>query len=298
MSWQDRHYNQDDFAGGPASGGGGGFSNRLTRRSVVTWLLVINLVVFLWEGVFAGSTRGGVLSISEHAYFSVERALYSGQVWRLLTYQFIHAGLLHIFFNMLALFYFGPLIEGWWGPRRFLAFYLICGISGALVATLLGAIPGANILDPYTPVVGASGAIFGILVACAMLFPHQRVMLLFPPIPMTMRTLALVFLGIAALSVLAGSANAGGEATHLGGALMGFLLTRYPASLRWADRISPAAIQAGVNDKRWQRKLDRQRQDEAELDRILAKVKEHGLHALSATEKRKLQRATDRRRTG
>lgn len=213
MSWLDRDYNRCDEGStcGPSFKG----------MSVVMWLIVINAVVFLWDGVFVGSARGSGLAFETHAYFNVEKAIHQLQLWRWVTYQFVHAGFYHIFFNMLVLFFFGPMIERWWGSRRFLAFYLLCGICGAFVTTLLGSMPGLIFFTPKTVLVGASGSIFGILVACAVLYPHQRVMLIFPPIPMSMRTLALGLLAISVLSVVAGSVNAGGEAAHLGGANTG-----------------------------------------------------------------------------
>jgi len=123
-------------------------------------------------------------------------------------------------------------------------------------------------------------------------------MLIFPPIPMTMRTMALIFLGIAALSLLAGSPNAGGQAAHLGAALLGFILVKSPRLLDWADRFSPSAIQHNVNRGRFERKRKQAAAREAELDRVLAKVKEKGLHSLTRGEKKTLQQATDERRGG
>lgn len=289
MAWSDRPYAQEE----PPTGR---FGPRLGMRSVVTWLIIINAALFVWDGIFGGSRRGSGLTLWPHMYFSVDTAIYGWQVWRFVTYQFFHADFFHILFNMIGLFFFGPLIERWWGKRRFIAFYLLCGVGGAIVATLLGAIPGLDILPPGVMVVGASGSIFGILAACAVLFPKQRVMLIFPPIPMTMRTMALIFLGIAALSLIAGSTNAGGEAAHLGGALIGWVFAVRPAWLNWADRVSPTAIQAGAREGRWKRKLEQQRREDQEVDRILAKVREHGLAGLTRREKKALQRATERHR--
>ena len=278
--------------------GGGGIGGRLSGQSVVTWLLIANVAVFLWDGIFGEAMRGSFLAIGPWAYFSPEEAIVGGQVWRFLTYQFVHAGFMHILFNMIGLYFFGPLIEQWWGPKRFLVFYLLCGASGALVATLLGLVPGLGVFDRTTVLMGASGALFGILAGCAVLFPRQRVQLLFPPVPMTMRTMALVFLGIAAVSVLAGSQNAGGEAAHLGGALLGFVLAKNGGWLNWADRFSPEAISAGVNDGRHRRQVQKREATEAEVDRILAKVQAQGLQSLTKKEKRTLNQATEAKKRG
>ncbi|MEO1237042.1 MAG: rhomboid family intramembrane serine protease [Planctomycetota bacterium] len=303
MGTESRDYLRDEAR--RYSGGGGGLFGRLGSHSVVTWLLGINFVVFVWESIFGTAMRGSFLALGPVGFFSVDTAVYGGQVWRFLTYQFLHGGFLHLLFNMIGLFFFGPMLEQWWGSRRFLAYYLLCGVSGAVVASLLGAVPGLGIFPVGAALIGASGAVFGILAGCAVLFPHQRVQLLFPPIPMTMRTMALIFLAISALGVIAGSANAGGDAAHLGGALLGFALTKKAGLLNWADRVSPGAITGApgavrdkVNAGRSERKLARERADEAEVDRILAKVAESGLHSLTAKEKKTLNRATESKRAG
>ena len=290
MGWEERDYHRDE-------GGSGRLFTRPGSMSVVTWLLVINAAVFLLDSIFTGSTRAGLLSLSRWGHFNIQDGIFGLQLWRWVTYQFLHGDLLHLVFNMIGLYFFGPMLEKWWGPRRFLAFYLLCGTCGALVLTGLAFVPGLLPGGTDTFVVGASGSVYGILVACAVLFPRQQVQLLFPPIPMTMRTMALVFLGIAALSLIAGSRNAGGEAAHLGGALLGFALARRPSLLNWADRVSMPQRPPG---QRLKRKLEKQAQadarEDAEVDRILAKVREHGLHSLTRGEQKTLKRATDRQR--
>lgn len=288
MGWEERDYHRDER---------GSLFRRPGPVSVVTWLLVLNVGVFVLDAIFTGSMRASALSLSRWGHFNIHDALWGMQVWRWITYPFLHADLLHLLFNMIGLYFFGPLLEQTWGPRRFLAFYLGCGIGAAVVLTVLAFVPGLLPGGTRTSVVGASGSIYGILVACAVLFPRQRVQLLFPPIPMTLRTMALLFLGLAALSLIAGSRNAGGEAAHLGGAALGFLLVRTPALLNWADRLRLPRREPGL---RFKRRLDRQAQaaarEEAEVDRILAKVREHGLQSLTRAEQRTLRRATERQR--
>lgn len=304
MSWRDRDYSRDPEAGmgfrGGRGGGriGGGFAGRLGGASVVTWLLGINCVIFLLDGIFADSSRAPSLAPVLWCYFSIDKAVHEFQVWRWLTYQFVHDGFFHLLFNMVALFFFGPMMERWWGSRRFLAFYLLCGACGAIVYSLLTLVPGLLLAGPDSWMRGASGSIYGILIGCAVLFPHQRVMLLLPPIPMSMRTLALVLLGIVFLSLAAGAENAGGEAAHLGGAALGFLLVRMPNLLNFADGLGGSLTQLKL--KSLQRDAQRKRQkseaDEAAVDKILDKVREHGLQSLSAREKKILKNATDRKR--
>jgi len=123
-------------------------------------------------------------------------------------------------------------------------------------------------------------------------------MLLIPPIPMSMRTLALVLIGIAFLSLLADGRNAGGEAAHLGGAALGFLLVRRPNWLNFAEGLGGSLAQRKL--KKLQRNAERNRQrtraDEAQVNKVLDKVREHGLQSLTAREKRILQNATNDQR--
>ena len=286
MSWQDRHYNRDD------SGGGGAFG-ALRGGSVVMWLIGINCVVYLIDSILSTGSRVGARPyLTEWGALSVPLTVEHFQVWRVLTYQFLHGGFFHILFNMIALYFFGPMMERWWGSKRFLAFYLLCGVAGAIPMILLVYL---QVIPAYSYLVGASGALFGILVGAATLFPHQRVMLMFPPIPMTLRTMAIVFLVISAFSTIVGS-NDGGNAAHLAGAALGFLLVKRPGLLNFADRFSPQAIQDGVNKGRFERKLKREQASREEVDRILAKVSEKGIASLTGREKKILQQDTDRLR--
>ena len=145
------------------------------------------------------------------------------QVWQVLTYGFLHGSLAHLFFNMLALYMFGGDIERLLGARRCLIYYLVC-VVGAAVAqlTVMG---GMN--RPPVPTVGASGGVFGLLLAFGMAFPQRRVMLLFPPIPMpawlfvTLYGLLEVYLGVTGTQ--AGVAHF----AHLGGMAAGYALLVY-----------------------------------------------------------------------
>jgi len=151
----------------------------------------------------------------------------------------------------------------------------------------------ANVFPAQLGLVGASGALYGVLIGAATLFPNQRVQLLIPPIPMSLRTMAIVFLAISFLSVVAGS-NDGGNAAHLAGAALGFYLVKRPGLLNWADRLSPEAIQEGYNKGRYEKKLKQEQASREEVDRILAKVSEKGIQSLSKREKKILQQDTDR----
>jgi membrane associated rhomboid family serine protease len=141
------------------------------------------------------------------------------QVWQLLSYGFLHGGLNHIFFNMFGLWMFGRDIEGVLGTKRFLIYYLTCVIGAAIVQLTVAGLQGG-----IYPTVGASGGVFGLLLAYAMFFPNRTVMLLFPPIPMKAKYFVLgyglleLYLGVSGRSP--GVANF----AHLGGMFFGFIL--------------------------------------------------------------------------
>ena len=147
-------------------------------------------------------------------------------VWQLLSYGFLHGSWAHILFNMLALAMFGAPLEYTWGQRRYLAYYTICLVGAGLCQLAVGAWMMAQGSDSY-PTIGASGAIFGLLLAYGMLFPNQRVMLLIPPIPMKARTLVIVY-GLFELFVgFTGMQPGVAHFAHLGGMLFGWLVIRY-----------------------------------------------------------------------
>ncbi len=141
--------------------------------------------------------------------------------WQLVTYGFIHADINHIFFNMLALLMFGAPLEYTWGTKRFLQYYFVCVVGAGLTY-----LAWAAVMHIQSPVIGASGGVFGLLLAYGMLFPKQQVMLLFPPIPMTARTLVI---GYGVIELLTGVWGTGNTAhfAHLGGMLFGWLMIRY-----------------------------------------------------------------------
>ena len=144
-------------------------------------------------------------------------------IWQIVTYAFLHGGIAHIFFNMFGLYMFGSEIERVLGTQRFLVYYFVCIIGAAmlnLLVTQLGITPAAE-------TIGASGGVFGILLAFGMFFPHRRIMLLLPPIPMK----AWVFVTLYGLAELAmgvfGTMQGVAHFAHLGGMLAGFLLLMY-----------------------------------------------------------------------
>jgi membrane associated rhomboid family serine protease len=139
--------------------------------------------------------------------------------WQLVTYAFLHASAGHILFNMLGVYSFGADLERVWGPRRFLTYYIACAVAAGVTQLVFAAVTGA-----VYPTVGASGAVFGLLLAFALLFPHRTVMLLFPPIPMKAPVFALVFGALELLLGVTGTQEGVAHFAHLGGMLGGYLL--------------------------------------------------------------------------
>jgi membrane associated rhomboid family serine protease len=216
--------------------------------SVTTWLLVTNIAIYfldpilVWFGVryvypeslsSFSETRWPPLMGLGH--FSMWLAVHYLELWRFVTFQFLHANTTHLFFNMFSLFFFGPVIEEYLGRGRFLVFYLLCGIGGPISYMLLSA---AHILisSADVPLVGASAGIFGILIAAAQIAPNATVFV-FGILPMQLKNVAWLLVVVAVFTVArfgaTGQANAGGEAAHIGGAAIGYLLIQFPQLLRF-----------------------------------------------------------------
>jgi membrane associated rhomboid family serine protease len=146
--------------------------------------------------------------------------------WQLLSYGFLHANFAHLFFNMFALLMFGSAIEQVWGPRRYALYYFVCLVGAGLIQLVVATLAADAGQGPY-PTVGASGAVFGLLLAFGMMFPNRQVLLLIPPIPMKARTLVIAY---GALELFLGVTNTqSGVAhfAHLGGMAFGFALIQY-----------------------------------------------------------------------
>jgi len=240
---------------------------------VVKWLLIINVIFY-----FAQSLGGGLLL---NAWFSVYPVDLPAilQVWRLVTYQFLHGNVLHILFNMLGLYFLGPILERHWGSSKFLFFYLYCGVVGALFYTLLVVVG----FLPANYMIGASGAILGVLGACAILFPQIVVFILIFPFPI--RVAVVAFTAVYLVMLLARQANAGGDAAHLAGMAAGAV---YVFSQSWR-----AGVRLRTQSFLWKRKISTERELRVELDRILQKVHDQGIHSLTSKEKKMLRRATE-----
>ena len=225
---------------------------------VVKNIIMINVLMLL-AYYAAGSVFGVDLNSLLGLYFPKSEQFKPLQI---VTHMFMHGGFMHIFFNMYALFIFGPILENVWGPKRFFIFYMVCGLGAAFTHEfvifiqyhhLLQSLTPENIqvvlnegtayfrqgkvfTDPdmqslqillNTPTVGASGAIFGVLLAFGVLFPNTQLILLIPPMPIKAKYLVI---GYGALELVLAITQPGSNiahAAHLGGMLFGYILIRY-----------------------------------------------------------------------
>jgi len=238
-------------------------------------------------------------------YRSPTLGLVGFEAWRFIGYEFLHADVTHLAFNMLGLFFFGGIIERYLGAKRYLAFYLLCGIFGALVFMLLnvgglaamelsGKVPpGLLPNSPFTPLIGASAGVFGIILGAAYLMPDATVFL-FGVLPMRLRTLAYGLVVLAVVTIVLGWRNAGGEAAHLGGALAGAWFIRRPEQLHGFFDLLGRADPTSRSNKARKAARGAARPDAAEIDRILDKVRTQGLASLSEREKAALREASRR----
>jgi len=206
---------------------------------VVKHLIIINVLMFFGTLFILGDPSWSALergdpTLSDWGKYMLALFYPTSeffQPYQIVTHMFMHADFTHIFFNMFALFMFGPPLEATWGPKRFLFFYLATGFGAAILHMLVRYIDlnygGASASLAHVPSLGASGAIFGILTGYGMLFPDNRIMLIFPPIPMKAKYFVIIFAAIELFLGL-GNFNTGvAHYAHLGGALFGFLIILY-----------------------------------------------------------------------
>ncbi|MBQ4286422.1 MAG: rhomboid family intramembrane serine protease [Bacteroidales bacterium] len=150
------------------------------------------------------------------------------RIWQPLTHMFMHGGFWHIFFNMYTFFFFGTMLERTLGSKKFLWFYFITGFGAVALHMLvqwLQVRAGVNVAAIYqTPVLGASGAVYGVLIGYAMLFPNDRMTLLFPPVTLKAKWMMLIFAGIELVTGAVGTADGVAHFAHLGGMLFGAIL--------------------------------------------------------------------------
>lgn len=179
---------------------------------VIRNIIIINVVVFLLQNLLANIELTKRLALWPFNTGDF-------RPYQFFTYMFAHGGIGHIFFNMLALASFGPILEGYWGDKKFLVFYTACGIgAGAIYGIVNYFLGGGGYM------VGASGALYGILMAFGLVFPNLEIMLLFPPIPIKAKYM--VFIMGFITYALDRSGNVA-HVAHFGGAVVAFFLIKF-----------------------------------------------------------------------
>lgn len=215
-SQKDRYRNYNVRYNRPSMFGGFSFF-----PPVIKYLLISNIAIFIFQHfIFAGFKVGGVpLSVFFLKYFALNPIgsdVFPFYPWQLFTYLFMHGGFWHLFLNMFALWMFGMELENIWGSKKFLTYYLMCGVGAGLANILLTPL----FTGLQLPTVGASGSVYGILVAFGMLFPNREIMLYFL-FPIKAKYFVIIYMVIELLSV--GSNTGVAHFAHLGGGLIGFL---------------------------------------------------------------------------
>ena len=232
--------------------------------------------------------------------------------WQLVTYMFFHGGFLHLFFNMFALWMFGMELEQLWGSKRFLSFYLFCGIAGGLTNLLVAPLVGS-----VAPTVGASGAVFGVLLAFGMMFPNRQIYLYFL-LPIRAKYFIAAYIGMELFFGVTGTSDGVAHFAHLGGAAAGLLFVLGLRGVipfgRWWELLRGLFPQRPIQEQRFgrpsqsvreatffdirsgharqaEKKADEEITQE-EVDAILDKITRAGYQSLTDEEKRTLNEAS------
>lgn len=242
------------------------------------------------------------------------------KIYQLLTYMFMHGNFAHILFNMFAVWMFGRIVESAWGSRRFLIYYLICGIGAGLfqeiaqyidyAASGMSAYDSVNIgtaiipMDTYLNMlttVGASGAVYGILLAFGLSYPEERLFIIPIPIPIKAKYFVIGYAVIELVSGLSSSNDGVAHFAHLGGMVIGFLLILYWTKQNsmsggyleklknWFQNKRKPKMKVHYGEKEADYQYNaRKKEDQEEIDRILDKVRKSGYESLTVDEKKKL----------
>jgi len=302
-------------------------------------LLIINILVFIATYVVRGMNIDLNDILGLHFFLASDF-----RIWQFFTYMFMHGGFTHILMNMFMLWMFGMVVENVWGPRKFLFYYIVCGVGAGLcqelaqyatylvegLANFDSVRVGTTVLpmDVYLNMmntVGASGAIYGVLLAFGMLFPEERMFIIPIPVPIKAKWIIMGSIVVELFSAIGTSNDGVAHLAHLGGMLFGFILIRYwkkhPYSgygdfgmnrgHQFFDRMKNSWEQRGGRDTRnatngnsgswtntsqssdannrsdWDYNAHKKQQQE-EVDRILDKIRKSGYDSLTKDEKQKL----------
>jgi membrane associated rhomboid family serine protease len=298
-------------------------------------LLIINILAFL--AYYVLSYRGMDLNdmFGLHFFLASDFKLY-----QFITYMFMHGGWDHLFFNMFALWMFGCVVERVWGPKKFLFYYILCGVGAGLIQEISqycslyyimsGQVAGIGFFTPFTQAlsdvsmanslnawttVGASGAIYAILLAFGMIFPEERIFIFPLPIPIKAKWFVIFYAAVELFSAMGTSGDNVAHFAHLGGMLFGFLLIRYwqkhpdregvygrnngqqffdKLRNNWERRSNKKSNDTTTHNPDWDYNA-RQKATEEEIDIILDKIRKNGYASLTKEEKEKLFNSSNKR---
>ena len=271
---------------------------------VIKALLVSNIAVFLFTGFFGlfrfhGNSIGDLFNV----FFPLYPLSEGFKIWQLFTYMFMHAGFMHLLFNMFALWMFGMELENTWGSKKFFIYYMICGIGAGLSTLFIGPLFG-----PAGPTVGASGAIYGVLLAFGMMFPDRPIFVYFL-LPIRARYFVLIYIGLELYAGVTGTADGIAHFAHLGGAAVGLVYVlidqrRIPfqhffektrnrfVTAEHVNRYSPNEKVPVAVAKYFDLHDEEDRISQERIDEILDKISQHGYQSLSEQEKKILFEAS------
>jgi membrane associated rhomboid family serine protease len=252
-----------------------GMQQRITPG--IMYLLIANAAIFIIQ---TAMPNAGLARIFGLVPYDITHGF---TLWQPLTYMFLHGGFFHIFFNMLTLWMFGSDLERQWGTREFLKFYFICGIGAGVITFLV-------MLNSTVPTIGASGAIFAVLVAFAVLYPNRVVYVWFL-IPVKVKYLVMAMIGLGVFAAWSQSHDGIAHFTHLGGAAIGYLYLKQDWRLSFLRRIvSQWRLKRRVQVASKQNRRSIGLMDE--VDRILDRINEVGYENISEKEKKVLENAS------
>lgn len=268
------------------------FSSYTAGNYAVPTIIFVNVVFFLLQQL--NVTRVGAYSYSSITY-SLALIPYSVssnyEIWRVFTYMFLHGGFWHLLLNMWGVYLFGSMLEQYMGSKKFLLLYLISGLFAGIFWMAFN-------WNSMVVCIGASGALFGILTGAALLFPNSMIMLLIPPIPLKLRTFAIIYALIETFSAVSGFDGQVAHLAHIGGLVGGYLVMRimYPGEvydifkfLKISNIRRQPKNFSGKASKSW--KITGV--SPSKIDEILDKISRNGINSLTEEEITALKQARD-----
>ncbi len=269
---------------------------------VVKWLVISNVAIFIL-GILSTDTNYLLSPFYTWGQFTISDTWFHFQIWRVLTFQFLHANTTHLLFNMIGLYFFGKYVEQMMGSRSFLLYYLLCGVAGVIFYTFLNYVPGLfQGYDEDQAMIGASAGLLGLLSVFMVHAPQAKVLLFFI-IPMKVKTFAILFFAYETLNVMFGFFNEGGSAGHLGGALCGLFFMKNERAFSRLRKVANGGIGRGKKTNAVGSRHKRVRnakivsekrspyEESREVDRILDKIGAQGFESLSGDERETLDKA-------